>query len=92
MKPNVTILNNILTIDGYSGEIDLAQFQMPDQIRARIYDNGGALDMVGTWLLCEVILPAISYDSVGEGEETQSVKKDMDDSDVTVILWDLKEI
>jgi len=85
-------LNNILTIDGYSGEIDLAQLQMPDQVRARIYDNDGALDIAGTWLLCEVILPAISYDSVGEGEETQSVRKDMDDSDVTVILWDLKEI
>jgi len=91
IKPNVTILNNKLTITDFDGEIDLADYQSDKPAIVRIYNNNGSLDLLGTWLLCEVLLPAISYETTGEGEESQSVKSDMDDSDIIVTLWDMEE-
>jgi hypothetical protein len=92
MYPEINVVDGSLTVSGYTGSVDLTTYP-PGKIR--VYDDGaGNLSVdpgIAFWLLAEVVIPGNKYESIGEGEEQTQIKLAMNDDDVAVTPWPLKE-
>lgn len=95
MYLEINISGGILTVAGYAGQVDLVDYQADKTQTIRVYDDGTeslSVDpALAYWLLCEVTIPAIAHETIGEGEDTSQVRLDLNDNDVVVTPWPLKE-